>query len=73
MLNNLVIYYFSLGNYRINKTKTGKLMVKDFLEPLSGLYTCTLSYKTIKAQTQEEKMVKQRYDFMLFGENIGTF
>nr|KAF6459892.1 zona pellucida binding protein 2 [Rousettus aegyptiacus] len=54
------------GNYRINKTKTGKLMVKDFLEPLSGLYTCTLSYKTIKAQTQEEKMVKQRYDFMLF-------
>lgn len=54
------------GNDRINITKTGKLMVKDFLEPLSGLYTCTLSYKTVKAETQEEKMVKQRYDFMIF-------
>ncbi|XP_070082276.1 zona pellucida-binding protein 2 isoform X6 [Equus przewalskii] len=55
-----------LGNYRINITETGKLMVKDFLEPLSGLYTCTLSYKTVRAETQEEKMVKQRYDFMIF-------
>ncbi|XP_014646218.1 PREDICTED: zona pellucida-binding protein 2 isoform X3 [Ceratotherium simum simum] len=54
------------GNNRINITETGKLMVKDFLEPLSGLYTCTLSYKTIKAETQEEKIVKQRYDFMIF-------
>ena len=48
-------------------------MVKDFLEPLSGLYTCTLSYKTVKAETQEEKVVKQRYDFMIFGKNIDTF
>uniref|UniRef100_A0A671FIW2 Zona pellucida binding protein 2 n=1 Tax=Rhinolophus ferrumequinum TaxID=59479 RepID=A0A671FIW2_RHIFE len=56
------------GNYRINIIKTGKLMVKDFVEPLSGLYTCTLSYKTIKAQTQEEKIVKQSYDFMMFGK-----
>ncbi|XP_006774376.1 PREDICTED: zona pellucida-binding protein 2 [Myotis davidii] len=54
------------GNYRINITKTGKLMVKDFLESLSGLYTCTLSYKIIKVQTQKEKMVKNRYDFMMF-------
>ncbi|XP_006176402.1 zona pellucida-binding protein 2 isoform X3 [Camelus dromedarius] len=54
------------GTSRINITKTGKLLVKDFLEPLSGLYTCTLSYKTVKAETQEEKTVKQRYDFMLF-------
>ncbi|XP_057573095.1 zona pellucida-binding protein 2 isoform X3 [Hippopotamus amphibius kiboko] len=54
------------GNNRINITETGKLMVKDFLEPLSGLYTCTLSYKTVKAETQEEKVVKQRYDFMIF-------
>lgn len=72
MLNNQVTYYFSLGNDRINITKTGKLMVKDFLEPLSGLYTCTLSYKTVKAETQEEKMVKQRYDFMIFGKNMAT-
>uniref|UniRef100_A0A2K6UZY0 Zona pellucida binding protein 2 n=1 Tax=Saimiri boliviensis boliviensis TaxID=39432 RepID=A0A2K6UZY0_SAIBB len=54
------------GNNRINITKTGQLMVKDFLEPLSGLYTCTLSYKTVKAETQEEKTVKKRYDFMVF-------
>ncbi|XP_027630534.1 zona pellucida-binding protein 2 isoform X4 [Tupaia chinensis] len=51
---------------RINITKTGKLMVKDFLEALSGLYTCTLSYKTVKAETQEETVVKKRYDFMIF-------
>ncbi|PNI34253.1 ZPBP2 isoform 2, partial [Pan troglodytes] len=54
------------GNNRINITETGQLMVKDFLEPLSGLYTCTLSYKTVKAETQEEKTVKKRYDFMVF-------
>uniref|UniRef100_A0A8B9Y9X6 Zona pellucida binding protein 2 n=1 Tax=Bos mutus grunniens TaxID=30521 RepID=A0A8B9Y9X6_BOSMU len=54
------------GNNRINITNTGKLTVKDFLEPLSGLYTCSFSYKTIKAETQEEKIVKQRYDFMIF-------
>ncbi|KAL4687650.1 hypothetical protein H8959_019778 [Pygathrix nigripes] len=54
------------GNNRINITKTGQLMVKDFLEPLSGLYTCTLSYKIVKAETQEEKTVKKRYDFMVF-------
>uniref|UniRef100_A0ABI7ZCS2 Zona pellucida binding protein 2 n=1 Tax=Felis catus TaxID=9685 RepID=A0ABI7ZCS2_FELCA len=54
------------GNNQINITKTGKLMVKDFLEALSGLYTCTLSYKTVKAETQEETTVKQRYDFMIF-------
>ncbi|XP_024600410.1 zona pellucida-binding protein 2 isoform X2 [Neophocaena asiaeorientalis asiaeorientalis] len=45
------------GNNKINITKTGKLMVKDFLEPLSGLYTCTLSYKTVQAETQEEKLI----------------
>ncbi|KAM5272931.1 zona pellucida-binding protein 2 [Ctenodactylus gundi] len=54
------------GNNRLSITKTGKLMVKDFLEPLSGLYTCTLSYKTVKADTQEENVVKKRYDFMIF-------
>jgi hypothetical protein len=47
-------------------------MVKDFLETLSGLYTCTLSYKNIKAETQEESVVKKRYDFMIFGKNIIT-
>ncbi|KAI5944512.1 Zona pellucida-binding protein 2 [Manis javanica] len=30
------------GNNRIHITETGKLMVKDFLEPLSGSYSCTL-------------------------------
>ncbi|XP_004633769.1 zona pellucida-binding protein 2 isoform X2 [Octodon degus] len=54
------------GNNRISITETGKLTVKDFLELSSGLYTCTLSYKTIKAETQEETAVKKRYDFMIF-------
>ncbi|XP_020136733.1 zona pellucida-binding protein 2 isoform X2 [Microcebus murinus] len=53
-------------NQRINITKTGELIVKDFVEPLSGLYTCTFSYKTVKAETQEETSVKKRYDFMIF-------
>ncbi|XP_048222196.1 zona pellucida-binding protein 2 isoform X4 [Perognathus longimembris pacificus] len=54
------------GNNRISVTNTGQLMVKDFLEALSGLYSCTLSYKSIKAETQEETIVKKRYDFMVF-------
>ncbi|KAM6175390.1 zona pellucida-binding protein 2 isoform 2-T2 [Erethizon dorsatum] len=54
------------GNNRISITETGKLIMKDFLELLSGLYTCTLSYKTIEAETQEETVVKKRYDFMIF-------
>nr|KAF6417712.1 zona pellucida binding protein 2 [Molossus molossus] len=58
------------GSYQINITQTGKLMVKDFLESLSGLYTCTLSYKIIKSQTQEEKIITQTYDFMMF---VSTF
>ncbi|KAM5150755.1 zona pellucida-binding protein 2 isoform 1-T1 [Callospermophilus lateralis] len=53
-------------NSRISITETGKLMVRDFLEPLSGLYSCTLSYKTVKAETQEETTVKRRYEFMIF-------
>ncbi|XP_032178793.1 zona pellucida-binding protein 2 isoform X2 [Lontra canadensis] len=48
------------------KPLTGKLKMEDFQEALSGLYTCTLSYKTVKAETQEETVVKQRYDFMIF-------
>ncbi|XP_008591467.1 PREDICTED: zona pellucida-binding protein 2 isoform X3 [Galeopterus variegatus] len=51
---------------QINITKTGMLVVKDFLESMSGVYTCTLSYKTVKAETQEEHMIKKTYDFMIF-------
>uniref|UniRef100_A0A8C5JY17 Zona pellucida binding protein 2 n=1 Tax=Jaculus jaculus TaxID=51337 RepID=A0A8C5JY17_JACJA len=54
------------GNNRINVTNTGTLIVKDFLESLSGLYTCTLSYKNVKAETQEESVIQKRYDFMIF-------
>ncbi|XP_012784119.1 zona pellucida-binding protein 2 [Ochotona princeps] len=54
------------GNNRTNITATGTLMVKDFMETLSGLYTCTLSYKTVKVETQEETVIKKRYDFMIF-------
>ncbi|XP_021069067.1 zona pellucida-binding protein 2 isoform X1 [Mus pahari] len=54
------------GNSQINITTTGELVLKDFLEPLSGLYSCTLSYKTIKAETQEETMIKKKYDFLVF-------
>ncbi|ERE68323.1 zona pellucida-binding protein 2 [Cricetulus griseus] len=57
-------------NGQINLTKEGALIVKDFMESLSGLYTCTLSYKTIKAETQEETTIKKRYDFLIFGNSI---
>lgn len=73
LLSNQVISSFWLGNRQINITNTGKLVVKDFIESLSGLYTCTLSYKTIKAETQEETTVKKRYDFMIFGNNIFNY
>ncbi|XP_031209073.1 zona pellucida-binding protein 2 isoform X3 [Mastomys coucha] len=54
------------GNSQINITNTGELILKDFVESLSGRYSCTLSYKTIKAETQEETTIKKKYDFLIF-------
>lgn len=53
-------------NSQINITNTGELVLKNFTEPLSGQYSCTLSYKTIKAETQEETTIKKKYDFLVF-------
>ncbi|KAM6163106.1 zona pellucida-binding protein 2 isoform 2-T2 [Rhynchocyon petersi] len=54
------------GNNQMNITETGKLVVKHFLESLSGPYTCTFFYKAVTAGTQEEKVIKKRYTFVLF-------
>ncbi|XP_028610963.1 zona pellucida-binding protein 2 isoform X2 [Grammomys surdaster] len=53
-------------NSQINITNTGELVLKNFMESLSGRYSCTLSYKTIKAETQEETTIKKKYDFLVF-------
>ncbi|XP_004707181.2 zona pellucida-binding protein 2 [Echinops telfairi] len=51
---------------RVNLTNTGKLMISDFLESFSGPYTCTFSYKSVKAETQAEKAVTKTYEFVMF-------
>ncbi|XP_052052370.1 zona pellucida-binding protein 2 isoform X3 [Apodemus sylvaticus] len=53
-------------NSQINITNTGELVLKNFTESLSGQYSCNLSYKTIKAETQEETTINKKYDFLVF-------
>uniref|UniRef100_A0A6I8P172 Zona pellucida binding protein 2 n=1 Tax=Ornithorhynchus anatinus TaxID=9258 RepID=A0A6I8P172_ORNAN len=54
------------GQSKMNITETGKLMVKNFQESLSGSYTCTLSYQNIKTEMQTEEEILNTYEFMLF-------
>ncbi|XP_038610329.1 zona pellucida-binding protein 2 isoform X1 [Tachyglossus aculeatus] len=54
------------GQSEMNITETGKLMVKNFQESLSGSYTCTLSYQNIKTEMQTEEEILKTYEFMLF-------
>ncbi|XP_038942436.1 zona pellucida-binding protein 2 isoform X9 [Rattus norvegicus] len=54
------------GSSQINITNIGELVLKDFMESLSGHYSCTLSYKIVKAETQEETSLKKKYDFLVF-------
>uniref|UniRef100_A0A8C3T072 Zona pellucida binding protein 2 n=1 Tax=Chelydra serpentina TaxID=8475 RepID=A0A8C3T072_CHESE len=54
------------GQSYINLTETGKLMVRGFQESMSGSYTCTLSYKTIKTDIQEEREKFKTYKFMVY-------
>lgn len=59
------------GSSQINITNAGELVLKDFMESLSGYYSCTLSYKIVKAETQEETSLKKKYDFLVFGASRG--
>ncbi|XP_029428619.1 zona pellucida-binding protein 2 isoform X2 [Rhinatrema bivittatum] len=54
------------GQSFVNLTETGKLMLKAFQKSMSGSYSCTLSYKRIKKDPQEERDTFKTYKFMLF-------
>ncbi|KAM9112696.1 zona pellucida-binding protein 2 isoform 2-T2 [Pangshura tecta] len=54
------------GQSYVNLTETGKLMVRGFQESMSGSYTCTLSYKTINTDIQEEREKFKTYKFMVY-------
>ncbi|NXX74245.1 ZPBP2 protein, partial [Urocolius indicus] len=54
------------GQKYVNLTETGKLMVREFKESMSGAYTCTLSHKVIQAMTHEEREMVEAYKFMVY-------
>nr|XP_033773295.1 zona pellucida-binding protein 2 isoform X2 [Geotrypetes seraphini] len=54
------------GQNYVNVTETGKLRINTFRKSMSGPYSCTLSYKRMKDNLQEEKEAFKTYKFMLF-------
>ncbi|XP_075071444.1 zona pellucida-binding protein 2 isoform X2 [Mixophyes fleayi] len=51
------------GHSNVNLTETGKLMLMAFDTSMSGSYSCTLSYKTIKLDVTHEKENFRSYNF----------
>ncbi|XP_073428380.1 zona pellucida-binding protein 2 [Dendrobates tinctorius] len=49
----------------MNLTQTGKLMLKTFTISMSGLYSCTLSYKSINSDFTQEKETFMTYEFVV--------
>ncbi|KAM4033611.1 zona pellucida-binding protein 2 isoform 3-T3 [Anomaloglossus baeobatrachus] len=47
----------------MNLTQTGKLMLKTFNIAMSGLYSCTLSYKSVNRDFTQEKETFKSYEF----------
>ncbi|XP_030077740.1 zona pellucida-binding protein 2 isoform X2 [Microcaecilia unicolor] len=54
------------GQSYVNVTETGKLKLITFRKSMSGSYGCTLTYKRMKDNLQEEKEAFKSYKFMLF-------
>ncbi|XP_066485348.1 zona pellucida-binding protein 2 [Tiliqua scincoides] len=50
----------------VNLTTTGKLMLLNFKENMSGSYTCTISYRAIRADMQAELQKFKTYKFMIY-------
>ncbi|XP_015271814.1 PREDICTED: zona pellucida-binding protein 2 [Gekko japonicus] len=50
----------------MNLTETGKLMLLNFNEGLSGSYTCTLSYRVVQGDMRAEEERFQAYKFMVY-------
>ncbi|XP_068930359.1 zona pellucida-binding protein 2 [Petaurus breviceps papuanus] len=51
----------------IKLTSTGKLIITNFQEFMSGSYICSLTYKIISEETQKEQELYNMYAFMVFG------
>ncbi|XP_048374346.1 zona pellucida-binding protein 2 [Sphaerodactylus townsendi] len=54
------------GQKYVNITETGKLMLLNFNENLSGSYTCTLTYRVVQGDMQVEQEKVQAYKFMVY-------
>uniref|UniRef100_A0A8D0BLX6 Zona pellucida binding protein 2 n=1 Tax=Salvator merianae TaxID=96440 RepID=A0A8D0BLX6_SALMN len=54
------------GQSYVNLTETGKLMLLDFKEDMSGSYTCTLSYKVFQSDMKAEQERYKSYKFMVY-------
>uniref|UniRef100_A0A8D2LCP8 Zona pellucida binding protein 2 n=1 Tax=Varanus komodoensis TaxID=61221 RepID=A0A8D2LCP8_VARKO len=54
------------GKSYVNLTETGKLMVHDFREHMSGPYTCTLTYRVFRNDMQVEQEKVKAYKFMVY-------
>ncbi|XP_042332469.1 zona pellucida-binding protein 2 isoform X2 [Sceloporus undulatus] len=50
----------------VNLTATGKLMVLDFKEHMSGSYTCTLTYRVFRNDMQAEQERFKTFKFMVY-------
>ncbi|XP_054851610.1 zona pellucida-binding protein 2 [Eublepharis macularius] len=50
----------------VNLTATGKLMLLNFSERMSGSYTCTLSYRVVQEDMQVELERFKAYKFMVY-------
>ncbi|KAM8945844.1 zona pellucida-binding protein 2 [Pelodytes ibericus] len=53
------------GHSNVKSTETGKLMLKYFEKSMSGSYSCTLSYSSVKNSINNEEEKFKMYDFIV--------
>ncbi|KAJ6660620.1 hypothetical protein lerEdw1_017617 [Lerista edwardsae] len=54
------------GKNYVNLTAAGQLTLLNFRENMSGSYTCTISYRAIRADMQADLQIFTTYKFMLY-------
>lgn len=57
-----------LGKNYVNLTAAGELTLFNFRENMSGSYTCTISYRAVRADMQADLQIFTTYKFMLYGK-----